>query len=63
MSTETDEQIAGLEKLRTFVVETRRSSAIAIGDETSRINSIIRCQEALRAIDDAIREEKELSRE
>jgi hypothetical protein len=58
MSSEADERIAGLEKLRQFVVDARRTSATAIGGETGRIDSIIKCQKALRALDDAIADEK-----
>lgn len=57
----TDEQIDALKKLREYVVETRRSSAIAIGDVDGRIQSIIECQEAIRAIDEAIADEEKFA--
>jgi len=56
---QTNEQIKALEDLRAYVVETRRSSAVTIGDKDNRIKSIIECQEAIRAIDEAIEDERE----
>ncbi|MEP9348569.1 hypothetical protein [Xanthobacter sp. KR7-225] len=55
---EADKQIAALKELREYVLETRRTSAVAIGDKDERIKSIIECQQALRAIDEAIAEEE-----
>ncbi len=52
------EQISALTELRNHVVETRRSSVAIPGDKDARIKSIIECQEALRAIDEAMAEEK-----
>lgn len=53
-------QIENLQQLRDYVLETRRTSVIEIGDKDDRIKSIIKCQEALRAIDEAMAEEKKL---
>ncbi|WP_024281209.1 hypothetical protein [Xanthobacter sp. 126] len=55
-----DVQIAVLKELREYVLQTRRTSVIAQGDKDGRIKSIIECQEALRAIDEAIAEEENL---
>lgn len=52
-----EEQIKALQDLRAYVVETRRSSAIQVGGKDDRIQSIIDCQEAIRAIDEAIADE------
>jgi archaeosine-15-forming tRNA-guanine transglycosylase len=55
---EAEEQIAALKELRKYVVWTRRSSAIEVGDKDLLIKNIIQCQEAIRAIDEAIAEEE-----
>ncbi|MFG1221696.1 hypothetical protein [Xanthobacter wiegelii] len=55
---ETDDQIAALKDLREYILQKRRAIVIAQGDKDGRIKRIIECQEALRAIDEAILEEE-----
>lgn len=57
MDDERQAQIAGLTALREYVVKARRTSVIAVGDKDDAIKHIVECQEALRAIDEAIAEE------
>ena len=53
-----NEQIEGLKELRAYVVETRRTSVIAIGSIDDRIELIIQCQDAIKAIEEALADER-----
>lgn len=53
-----EKQIAGLKALREHVLAARRTSVVAIGDKDGQIKHIVECQEALRAIDEALAEEE-----
>ncbi len=58
MSADSDE-IARLEKLRTFVVANRRGGTAQ--SQEANVDYIIACQKAIRAIDEAIADEHKLA--
>ena len=53
-----NEQIEGLKDLRAYVIATRRTGVRAIGHTDDRIELIIQCQDAIKAIDEAIADER-----
>ena len=55
-----NEHLKALQELRDYVVKTRRDTAAATGDPDGRIKHIIKCQDAIRVLDEAIADERRL---